>query len=95
MKLSGFKCSTYQTHNFWPFALKAASRTQNHFTINTNGNSLTEQMSGITKPQELSNEHQLFCAVYVLKKKPQGFHGELPKRNPKANTGLHLVRCPL
>lgn len=80
--------------SLWPFAYKAASRSQNKFNLDKNGHSPEEKLSGLKLKHEIRNEHPLFCPVFVLDKSLQGSMGGLPKWNPRANAGVYLGHSP-
>ena len=78
----------------WPFAIKAACRSRNHFNLDSDGLSPAMKVSGIRTKVELRNEHPLFCPVYTLDKKLQSGMGNIPKWNPRSDAGIYLGHSP-
>ena len=82
------------TKTLWPFAIKAACRSRNHFKLDSDGLSPAMKLSGVRTKVELRNEHPLFCPVFTLDKDLQSGMGAIPKWNPRSNAGIYLGHSP-
>ena len=79
--------------SLWPYALKAAERTNNCFYLDKNGLCPEEKFSRLRHKRKIRDEHPLFCPVYVLDSSLQGA-GSIPKWEPRSRCGVYLGLSP-
>ena len=82
------------THMLWPFAASEAMQLENTVTVNGEGRTPLQKLTGSDLPIYLRDQHTWGCPVHVLESKVQTSSKGLPKWEPRARIGVYLGRSP-
>jgi len=78
----------------WPFAWKDFERRYNLFSLDSNGLSPLNKVTGSDLQPDLSREHPFGCPVFVLDSRLQSGGIKIPKWDPRARVGIYLGHSP-
>ena len=82
------------THMLWPFAASEATHLENTVTVDREGRTPLQKLTGSDLPIYLRDQHTWGCPVHVLESKVQTSSKGLPKWEPRARIGVYLGRSP-